>query len=80
MVVEKEVKPLLRLKDVARRLDVDEKTIRRWLNDGKIEGSKLVGRWRFEEAEITRLVHSQRRARDKQVPRVKRKYVKRKAA
>lgn len=68
----------LTLKEVADRVRVCDKTIRRWLISGQIEASKPAGQWRFEESEVKRFIAARKRVRDRQIPRVKRAYARRK--
>lgn len=47
---------LLRLSIAARRCGVSERTLKRWLYDGKMAGLKTRGgHWRIPESEIPRL-------------------------
>jgi excisionase family DNA binding protein len=40
------------LKDLEKILHVDERTLFRYLADGKLEGSKTGGKWLFTEKDI----------------------------
>jgi PTS system nitrogen regulatory IIA component len=42
----------LTVRDVSEILDVSEKTVYRWLNDGKLPGYRMSGQYRFNRAEI----------------------------
>jgi PTS system nitrogen regulatory IIA component len=42
----------LTVRDVSELLDVSEKTVYRWLNDGKLPGYRMSGQYRFSRAEI----------------------------
>ncbi len=42
----------LTVRDVSEMLDVSEKTVYRWLNDGKLPGYRMSGQYRFSRAEI----------------------------
>jgi len=46
------------VEEVARRLQVHEETVRRWLRDGKLKGVRLGRRagWRVEESEYRRFL------------------------
>jgi len=48
----------LTVPDVARRLQVSEETIRRWLRDGKLEGVMLGRRagWRIRPESVERML------------------------
>ena len=48
----------LKIKDVAELLNVSEKTIRRWLSDGKIPAYRLNSQYRFSRIEIENWVMS----------------------
>jgi chromosome partitioning protein len=43
-------------KDVASRLGLDEKTIRRYLHSGKLKGSRIGRDWRIAESSLTELL------------------------
>ena len=40
------------VRDVSEMLDVSEKTVYRWINDGKLPGYRMSGQYRFSRAEI----------------------------
>lgn len=42
----------LSVKDVAGLLDVSEKTVYRWIDDGKLPGYRISGQYRFNRAEL----------------------------
>jgi nitrogen PTS system EIIA component len=42
----------LTVRDVSELLDVSEKTVYRWINDGKLPGYRMSGQYRFSRAEI----------------------------
>jgi len=42
----------LTVRDVSEMLDVSEKTVYRWINDGKLPGYRMSGQYRFSRAEI----------------------------
>jgi nitrogen PTS system EIIA component len=80
MAVKNTQETYLTLQEVADRVRVCDKTIRRWLQSGQIEATKPAGQWRFEESEVKRFIAARKRVRDRQVPRVKRTYTRRKAS
>lgn len=47
-----EVEPALTVRDVATFLNVDEKTIYRFLNKGDLPGFKVLGSWRFQRDDL----------------------------
>lgn len=51
---------LIRIKEVARILDVTEKTVYRMANDSEIPAFKIGGSWRFKRKEITEWLEKQR--------------------
>ena len=48
MVAKNEDQPWLTIKDIARRFQVTERTVRNWLRSGLLVASKLGGRIRFD--------------------------------
>jgi len=54
----------LKIKDVAELLNVSEKTIRRWLTDGKIPAYRLNSQYRFSRIEIENWVMSCKLSKD----------------
>jgi nitrogen PTS system EIIA component len=54
----------LKIKDVAELLNVSEKTIRRWLADGKIPAYRLNSQYRFSRIEIENWVMSCKLSKD----------------
>lgn len=76
----KEQKELLSLQEVVRWLQVSDSTLRRWIKSGKIEASQLGRQYRFEEEEVKKFIAREKRVHDRQVPRAKRPYTKRKKA
>mgnify|MGYP003578909800 CR=1 FL=1 len=42
----------LTVKDVAGLLEVSEKTVYRWIEDGKLPGYRISGQYRFNRAEL----------------------------
>lgn len=56
--------PMCTIKDIAERLNVSAKTIRRWLQDGKIDGFRIGGsraRWRIPASAFSAYLEKQRR-------------------
>jgi len=52
--------------DVAEKLQVHPRTVKRWLNDGKLKGVLLGDRagWRISEADFREFVADQQKATD----------------
>ncbi|QIS10639.1 helix-turn-helix domain-containing protein [Nocardia arthritidis] len=51
-----QARDLVSLQKAATLIDVDPKTIRNWINDGRLQGYKLNGRmWRVNRAEVLAL-------------------------
>jgi len=46
----------MKTEDVARRLNVDEKTVQRWARDGVLPAVRLGGTVRFDRAEIEKTI------------------------
>ena len=59
----REESDLIRIKEVARILDVTEKTVYRMANDSEIPAFKIGGSWRFKREEITEWLEKQRNVR-----------------
>jgi nitrogen PTS system EIIA component len=59
----------LKIKDVADLLNVSERTIRRWLIEGKIPAYRLNGQYRFSRIEIENWVMSCKTAKEKEEPK-----------
>ena len=53
-----------RIGDVARLLNVHEKTVRRWMVEGRLKEVRIGGTVRFSPDEVTRLIRAHQR-RDK---------------
>jgi excisionase family DNA binding protein len=54
-----EVERMLKVEQVAERLQVNPETVRRWLREGKLKGVMLGGRktgYRIPESEVLRLL------------------------
>lgn len=58
----------LKIRDVAELLNVSEKTIRRWLTDGKIPAYRLNSQYRFSRIEIENWVMSCKLNKDETSP------------
>lgn len=54
------IKPAMTVKDVAGFLSVDEKTIYRLVQQGKLPGFKVAGAWRFQFDDIQRWINEQK--------------------
>lgn len=56
----------LTVNDVAEKLQVHPRTVKRWLNEGKLKGVLLGDRagWRISEEEFREFVDDQQRATD----------------
>ncbi len=52
--------PAMTVRDVAGFLAVDEKTIYRLAQQGKLPGFKVAGTWRFQLQDIQRWIESQK--------------------
>lgn len=53
---------MLRVPEVAQRLDVSIETVRRWLRDGKLKGHMIGGQrsgYRIPESEVERLLRGE---------------------
>lgn len=46
---------MLKAKEAAEILHLNERTVRRWLNDGRIKGVKFGQEWRVSEEELERI-------------------------
>lgn len=54
--------PLLTLREAARLLEVDPRTLARWIRAGDVRAVRLASRWRIARAEVERIL----RAREEQ--------------
>jgi len=54
------IKPAMTVKDVASFLSVDEKTIYRLVQQGKLPGFKVAGAWRFQFDDIQGWINLQK--------------------
>ncbi len=51
---------LMTIEQVAKRLQVNEETVRRWLLAGKLKGSKIGGTlWRISEEDLSEFISSE---------------------
>lgn len=54
----RKVRGLISLKTAAALVEVDPKTIRNWIDDGRLQGYKLNGHmWRVNRREVLALAH-----------------------
>lgn len=50
------------IKDVARRMEVDEKTVRRWIKNGELQASKdIFGRYQIARSDLDTFIEHRRR-------------------
>lgn len=56
----KQISPAMTVRDVAAYLSVDEKTIYRLAQQGKLPGFKVAGAWRFEVHDIQNWIEVQK--------------------
>lgn len=54
------VEPAMTVRDVAARLNVDEKTIYRLAQKGDLPGFKVSGSWRFQVLDIQAWINAQK--------------------
>ena len=47
-----EIEPAMTVRDVAKFLSVDEKTIYRLVSKGELPGFKVLGSWRFQRQDL----------------------------
>lgn len=57
---------LMTVRDVARHLDVDEKTVYRLAQCGTPPGFKVAGTWRFERSDLEEWINLKKQAAAKQ--------------
>lgn len=55
-----EVEPLWTIRDVARRLNVQIRTIYTYLDDRGLPGVKVAGSWRFKASEVEAWIEQHR--------------------
>ena len=53
--------PLLSVEQIAKRLNVSEITVRRWLLRGQLTGYRFSGEWRVEPADLEAFLQEKRR-------------------
>lgn len=51
------IQPLLTIPDVARLSGFSEKTVRRWIADGRLIARKLGSQWRIHPSDYATLLH-----------------------
>lgn len=52
----------LTIKQVTRELDVDDKTVRRWIKSGQLKATRdIVGRYTISRADLDRFVEQRRK-------------------
>ena len=52
----------LTIKQVTRELDVDDKTVRRWIKSGQLRATRdIVGRYTISRADLDRFVEKRRK-------------------
>lgn len=50
------------IKDVARTIEVDEKTVRRWIKNGELQASKdIFGRYQISQLDLDAFMERRRR-------------------
>ena len=54
------------VRDVARHLNVDEKTVYRLAQRGELPGFKVAGTWRFKRSDLDEWIELQKQAAAKQ--------------
>ena len=59
----------LTVRDVARHLKVDEKTVYRLTQRGSLPGFKVAGTWRFKRVDLEAWIESQKEAAANRSPR-----------
>jgi len=53
---------LMTIKDVARAMEVDEKTVRRWIKNGELQASKdIFGRYQITRSDLDAFIEQRRR-------------------
>lgn len=57
--VPSEEDPLRSVEYVAKVLDFTDATVRRWLNEGKLQGIKVSGEWRIPHSELVRFINQE---------------------
>jgi excisionase family DNA binding protein len=60
-------KPLLTVEQAAERLNTTSRTVRNYINSGRLAGIQMSNRsWRVEEAELEAFIERNKRTRPKQ--------------
>ena len=55
-----EIEPAMTVRDVAKFLSVDEKTIYRLVTKGDLPGFKVLGSWRFQKSDLDSWIESRK--------------------
>ena len=55
-----EIEPAMTVRDVAKFLSVDEKTIYRLVSKGELPGFKVLGSWRFQKSDLDSWIESRK--------------------
>ena len=58
---------MLTTTDIAERLNVSEKTVRNWIEDGQLEGYKLGKNYRVEPEALERFLESNKISNNKEI-------------
>lgn len=56
MVLPTQYQTLWTVHDIVKYLQVSERTVRRWIQDGRLTAVKIGGHWRVHRKEVDRLV------------------------
>jgi excisionase family DNA binding protein len=59
------VSPAMTVRELARYLNVDEKTVYRLVQRGELPGFKVAGTWRFQRLDVDRWIESRKAASNK---------------
>lgn len=51
--------PLYTTSDVAKMFSVEEVQVRAWIKEGKMNGRKILGRWRVQRSEVIRVANKE---------------------
>ena len=49
-------KELVEVAVIARKVNVSDNTVRRWINEGKVEGYKIGGRWYVKKKSLEEFI------------------------
>jgi excisionase family DNA binding protein len=47
---------LIEATTIARKINVSDNTVRRWINEGKVEGYKIGGRWYVKKKSLEKFI------------------------